>query len=96
MSQEKTKDDCSRHPRIIAGLEMPELSKAIVNLHYESLQELFSLLPFDFKISGDKDFISGNHKLHFHQRMISKHLYKASHHSKALWNISKPFMDKKQ
>lgn len=86
---------CENHKKEVAGLKPPELSKAIVGMHYEALADLFDCLYRDFREAGYKDYAIGKPSLNEQQQMISAYMLNALHHARNLWQISKPFMEYK-
>jgi len=87
--------DYSKHKKEVAGLNMTELSKSIVDLHYESLAELFQLLSKDFMEVSSNDYKLGNTNVAYELNSIGWGFFKLSPHADKIWQISKPFMEQK-
>lgn len=87
-------DNCSQHKKSVLGeADMKIVAEAIVNLHYESLPELFRYLAQGFESASVTDYWDNKKKLGRKLMQISGHMGLAAFDAKDAFEISKPFMD---
>lgn len=93
----KEKPDCSNHKKDLFGEKhMPMAARAIADLHYETLAELFDCLIHEFHHDAVKDAEGGRYNLAGCLENLSGIMRQAFEQSETTWEISKPFMEQRQ
>lgn len=94
-SQGEQKPDCSKHKRDLFGESfMPNVARAIADLHYETLAELFDCLIHEFHNDAVKDAEDGRYSLAGSLENASHNCRLVFENIELAFEISKPFMTK--
>ncbi len=89
-------DSCGKHIKSVAGvIDMKQLAEMIGDLHYEILGELVKQLWLKLDKDGHKDIQSGRIKLGCDLLEASTKAFLLYEEIQKVWEISKPFMSKK-
>lgn len=89
------KPDCSRHSKQVGGFtDMRLLARSIVDLHYESLAELYKHLSIELNKDARKDAADSKINLSIELMNAAHNTELAYLNIERCWKISKPFMEK--
>ena len=88
--------DCSNHKKEVAGIsDMKDLANRIGDLHYETLADLLDNLSDKIFLDSVKDNSEGRKKLSSALEKAAYQIMFSSMNIYKAYDISKPFMDKK-